>query len=32
MPGERRTVQIELSTADAMGENPRVRVEGFNVK
>ncbi|MFN7992067.1 MAG: discoidin domain-containing protein [Bryobacteraceae bacterium] len=32
MPGERRTLQIEMSAADARGEKPRVIVDGFNVK
>jgi hypothetical protein len=31
MPGERRTVTIELGDADTRGENPRVVMEGFNV-
>lgn len=31
MPGERRSVEIELRDADARGERPRVVVEGFNV-
>ena len=32
MPGEKRTIATEVSVADARGENPRIVVEGFNVK
>lgn len=32
MPGESRTLKTELRQADARGEEPRVVVEGFNVK
>ena len=32
MPGESRTVGMELRQADARGEQPRVLVEGFNVR
>jgi hypothetical protein len=31
MPSERRTITIELESADARGEKPAVVVEGFNV-
>jgi len=31
MPGEARTIRIDLAAADARGEEPRVEVEGFNV-
>jgi hypothetical protein len=31
MPGERRTVQVELDDADTRGERPRVVLEGFNL-
>ena len=31
MPGERRTIHVELENADARSEKPRVVVEGFNV-
>jgi hypothetical protein len=31
MPGERRTIGIELEDADTRGETPRVTVEGFNL-
>ncbi|HUB34656.1 MAG TPA: hypothetical protein VMA31_16585, partial [Bryobacteraceae bacterium] len=30
MPGESRTIRIELEDADARGEKPRIVVEGFN--
>jgi len=30
MPGERRTLRVELKDADTRGERPRVVVEGFN--
>jgi Exo-beta-D-glucosaminidase Ig-fold domain len=30
MPGESRTIHIELEDADTRGENPRIVVEGFN--
>jgi hypothetical protein len=32
MPGERRTIQVELDNADARGERPRVALEGFNIE
>jgi len=32
MPGEKRTIQIEVEQADTRGESPRVAVEGFNVQ
>jgi hypothetical protein len=32
MPGETRTIRTELAVADARGEEPDVRVEGFNVR
>ncbi len=31
MPGESRSIQIELNEADTRGEKPKVVVEGFNV-
>jgi hypothetical protein len=31
MPGERRTIAIEVEDADTRGEAPRVTVDGFNV-
>jgi beta-galactosidase/beta-glucuronidase len=31
MPGESRTIQIELENADTRGERPRVIVQGFNL-
>ena len=31
MPGERRTIQIELEDADTRGERPRIAFEGFNL-
>lgn len=31
MPGETRTIQIELSDADTRGERPKIVVDGFNV-
>jgi len=31
MPGERRTIHIELENADTRGERPRVVVQGFNL-
>jgi hypothetical protein len=31
MPGEERTIEIELRHADTRGEKPRIEVEGFNV-
>jgi beta-galactosidase/beta-glucuronidase len=32
MPGEQRTILIELEDADARGEKPAVVVEGFNIQ
>lgn len=32
MPGDRRTIEIQVQNADARGEMPKVLVEGFNVK
>jgi Glycosyl hydrolase 2 galactose-binding domain-like/Exo-beta-D-glucosaminidase Ig-fold domain/Glycosyl hydrolases family 2/NedA-like, galactose-binding domain len=32
MPGERRTISIELADADTRGEKPRIVVEGFNAQ
>ncbi len=32
MPGERRTIRIELENSDTRGEKPRVVVEGFNTQ
>jgi len=31
MPGERKTIHIELENADTRGERPRVTVAGYNV-
>jgi hypothetical protein len=31
MPGERRSIGIEVEDADTRGESPRVTVDGFNV-
>jgi hypothetical protein len=31
MPGESRTISIELENADTRGERPRITVEGFNL-
>jgi hypothetical protein len=31
MPGERRTIQTELTDADTRGESPRIVLEGFNI-
>jgi beta-galactosidase/beta-glucuronidase len=31
MPGERRTIQIQLQDADTRGEVPRIVLEGFNL-
>ncbi len=30
MPGERRTIRVELEHADTRNEKPRVVIEGFN--
>jgi hypothetical protein len=32
MPGERRTIHVELENADTRGEHPRLVLEGFNVE
>ena len=32
MPGERRTIHVELEAADARGERPRTEVGGFNLE
>jgi len=32
MPGERRTIKIELQNADTRGEKPVVLAEGVNLK
>lgn len=32
MPGESRTLHVELENADARGQRPRIRVEGFNLR
>jgi hypothetical protein len=32
LPGERRTVRTEVAKADARGESPAIRVEGFDVR
>jgi hypothetical protein len=31
MPGEARTIEIELQDADTRGERPSVRLEGYNL-
>jgi hypothetical protein len=31
MPGERKTIHIELENADTRGERPRVIVAGYNI-
>jgi hypothetical protein len=31
MPGERRTIHVELENADTRGEHPRIVVEGYNL-
>ena len=31
MPGETRTIRMELAGADTRGEEPEVKIEGFNV-
>ena len=31
MPGERRTLQVELENADTRGERPRIIVKGYNL-
>jgi hypothetical protein len=31
MPGERRTISIEVNSADTRGETPSLSIEGFNV-
>ena len=31
MPGEKRTIHLEIKHADTRGEKPRIVVEGFNV-
>jgi hypothetical protein len=30
MPGDRKTIEVELKDADTRGENPRIVVEGYN--
>jgi hypothetical protein len=32
LPGERRTISVELNQADTRGERPRIVVGGFNVE
>jgi hypothetical protein len=32
MPGEKRTIRIQIEEADTRGENPRIEIEGFNIK
>jgi hypothetical protein len=32
MPGERRTITVQIDNADTRGEPPRVVIEGFNVE
>ena len=31
MPGERKTIHIQLENADTRGEHPKVRLEGYNL-
>jgi hypothetical protein len=31
MPGKRRVITSEIRHADTRGENPALRIEGFNV-
>jgi hypothetical protein len=31
MPGERKTIHIELENADTRGERPRIIVAGYNL-
>ena len=31
MPGERRTLKVTLDNADTRGEQPAIKVEGFNL-
>ena len=31
MPGERKTIHVELENADTRGERPRILVQGFNL-
>ena len=31
MPGERKTIHVELENADTRGERPRILIEGFNL-
>jgi hypothetical protein len=32
MPGEKRTIRIQIEDADTRGESPRIVMEGFNIK
>ena len=32
MPGETRTIRMEMADADCRGEEPEVKIEGYNVK
>jgi hypothetical protein len=32
MPGEKRTITMELEDADTQGEKPDVAIEGFNIQ
>ena len=32
MPGEQRTIRIQIENADTRGESPRIVVEGFNIQ
>jgi hypothetical protein len=32
LPGERKTVAMELQNADTRGEQPAVAIEGFNLE
>jgi hypothetical protein len=31
MPGENKTILVELENADTRGEDPRIVVEGYNL-
>jgi hypothetical protein len=31
MPGERRTIHVNLENADTRGERPRIVVQGYNL-
>jgi hypothetical protein len=31
MPGERRSIEVQLDNADTRGETPGIAIDGFNV-